>query len=421
MKIEEKLDSRIEKINKLIFELAIGNYKYRGNISEKRDDIDAIITGINMLAEELQHTTLHRNYLKNIYEGIPDMVFILNEKGKIEDINSAVSQSLGYNSRQLIDKPLNVIFEDDQQIDIIKLKDAIKEFGTITNYEQHLITKNKTSIPVSCSFSHIKNKNLNSGFILLIVKDISFLKKTEDDLRNRNKELNTFIYRASHDLKGPLASMMGLLNLIDIDENDIKSAKKYINLIKESALKLNGVVSELLDLGRITATEYLFEEIKVAEFIDNILNDLKFLPEFQDINVTIDNNQKDSFVSEPRILKSVLQNLIENSIKYRRTDTESYLKIVINDAETGVNIKLEDNGIGIEEEIQSKVFNMFFRGHIESSGSGLGLYIVKTGLEKINGNIHLDSVLDQGSTFYISIPDHRYKEKENQDGSSSLS
>ena len=322
----------------------------------------------------------------------------------INDINSPVLNSLCFNKKDLINRHVKTIFDSSRQFDFDKIKTAVEDLGTIANNEQKILTKNKNIIPVSCSFSLIKNQQKNDNYILLIARDVSMLKKTEDDLKLRNKELNSFIYRASHDLKGPLASMMGLLNLIDIDENDITSAKNYIKLIRASALKLNGVVSELLDLGRITATEFQYEQISVADHVEGIISDLKFLPEFNDIKITVDNRQKKSFLSEPRILKSILQNLIENSIKYRRKNTESFIKIKITDSAEGINIQLEDNGKGIEEEIQSKVFNMFFRGNVESSGSGLGLYIVKTGLEKIHGNVRLTSTPKQGSTFYLSIP-----------------
>jgi PAS domain S-box-containing protein len=396
------LNNRITKIYKLIFEISKGNYDFRGTISDAKDEYDAIITGINMLAEELQHTTISRNYLKSIYDGISEMVLIIDSNGHIEDINSTTAEYLGH--KNLIDKPFNVIFSPSQQICFTTLVSKLKETTIVTNVEKSLKIKDKKTIHVSCSFSLIKDKCQKEFRILMLIKDISHLKHTEEMLLKRNQELNTFVYRASHDLKGPLASMLGLMNLIELEEMDLDSLKNYINLIKQSTIGLNKVVSDLLDLGRITIQDIQKEGIYIDKILYSVLDDIKYLPDRDQLSLTIVNKQSIPFHSEPRILKSILYNILENSIKYRKPKNKSNVTIEIDNTPAELKIVIEDDGMGIEEDIRDKVFNMFFRGNGDSDGSGLGLYIVKTGIEKLNGKIELLSELNVGSKFIITLP-----------------
>jgi len=401
------MDQRLDKIFTLLFNLASGKYDARETISDQKDELDAIITGINMLAEELEATTLSRNYLKSIFDGIVDMVFVINEQGIIENINDAVKDRLRVDDEQLIGKSCNVIFKGKKDFNFKSILQIIHKKQKISDIENSVITEDNEEIPVSCSFSYIKTKDRRRGLILLILKDTTIIKKAEKELRVKNQELNTFIYRASHDLKGPLASMIGLINLIDIQENDFESLKNYFNLIKTSAIKLNGVVSELLDLGRITASDYHYEEIFVNDIIENILNEIKYIPDIKEIHFDIHNSQTLPLLSEPRLIKSCIHNLLENSVKYRNPNHDCLIKIQIKDCHKGIKVIIEDNGIGIKKEIQDKVFNMFYRGTLNSSGSGLGLYIVKTGIEKLEGEISLTSQLGVGTKVSLFIPNRR--------------
>jgi PAS domain S-box-containing protein len=397
------LKSRVNKIYKLILELSRGNYHCRGVISDSKDEYDAIITGINMLAEELQDTTISRDYLKSIYDGIVDMVIVTDSKGLIEDTNSTTNKYLGHHD--LMGKSFNIIFPPSQQISLSELISDLNINNTLHNIERTLMIEGCNSpIAVSCSFSMIRKKHDDIFKILMVIKDVSHLKKTEQMLVKRNQELNTFVYRASHDLKGPLASMLGLMSLIQIDEDDIESTKDYFQLIKESTEKLNKVVTDLLDLGKITISEIQREEIFVRNILDSILDDMKFLHDRDQLSITINDNQVTPFISEPKIIKSILHNLLENSLKYRKANKKSNVNIAINNFPSGLEIILEDDGIGIDKNVQDKVFDMFFRGTAESNGSGLGLYIVKTGIEKLQGKIELYSKLSMGSRFVVTLP-----------------
>ena len=398
------LDQRVNKINNLLFEIACGNYEKRGDISDKKDQFDAIITGINMLAEELEQTTISRNYLKKIYEGVTDMVFVLDKNGYIEDINQRVTEIARYKLEDLKSKPINTLFPFKFKINFAVLKKHLNENSTKTDIRTDFITAYNAKIPVNCSFSLIDGSNRDDYLIILLIKDLSELVSTEKELLDRNKELNTFIYRASHDLKGPLASMMGLLNLIEIDPNKLEDIPNYIENIKKSAVKLNSVVSDLLDLGRITANLTEFEDMMIGEIFNQVMEEYKYMPLFSEADISINNSQDYPLHSVPQIVKSILQNILDNSLKYAQPYSTPKIKVNIMDSNNGIKVVIKDNGIGIPTNIQNKIYNMFYRGNHMSNGSGLGLYIVKTGVEKLGGKIWLKSHSGKGSTFSIYLP-----------------
>ncbi len=398
------LDRRVNKIKDLLFEIACGNYDKRGEISEKKDEFDAIITGINMLAEELEQTTISRNYLKKIYEGVTDMVFVLDKNGYIEDINQRVTEIARYQLKNLKSKPVNSLFPFKHKFNFAELKKQLTKNHIKTDIRTDFITAYNAKIPVNCSFSLIDGSNHEDCLIILLIKDLSELVSTEKELLDRNKELNTFIYRASHDLKGPLASMMGLLNLIDINPNQLEDIPNYIENIKKSAIKLNSVVSDLLDLGRITANLIEFEDLMIDQIFNQIIEEYKYMPLFSEASINIINSQDYPLHSVPQIVKSILQNILDNSLKYAQPNASPNIEIKIMDSNNGVKLEIKDYGIGIPTNIQKKIYNMFYRGNHMSKGSGLGLYIVKTGVEKLGGRIWLKSKPGKGSTFSIYLP-----------------
>lgn len=401
------MKSKIKQIYDLLLEIASGNYSKRGRITKERNELDGIITGINMLAEELEASTITNEHLKSIFEGIVDPLIICNLKGQIKTINSSVTNLLGYKAEDLTTRSVNCLFQDKKKTSIGVLRKNMNE-GSRYSYQDKITTIKGDQIPVSCSFSYIKKQNKNKE-ILLVMKDITPQIEIQNQLKSRNTELNTFIYRASHDLKGPIASMVGLINLAEKDINDLESSKLYIQMISSSIHKLDGTIGELLDLGRISMDEVVFDKINVQNELNEVIDSIKNLKEFGQVKITVNNKQQKPFHSERRIFKSIIQNLIENSIKYRKTNvSKSFVKVNITDNHNGINIVIKDNGQGIPEEIHSKVFNMFYRGNPKSQGSGLGLYIVKTGVEKLGGSIKMRSSTKNGTTIEIFLKDQKF-------------
>lgn len=237
-----------------------------------------------------------------------------------------------------------------------------------------------------------------------LVEEMMLRKRIEEQLTSRNKELDTFVYKASHDLKGPLASLIGVTNIARLDLTQ-PMAVKYLEMINESAQKLNFILANLLEVTKI---KYIDPEIKVVDFTDllkGIVADFTSRLENEKIQLDIKISQKQVFMSDPYLIATILQHLLDNAIHYKKGYGDPFIAVEITDTTGGVEICVNDNGQGIDKEVQSKVFDMFYRHNLHSKGSGLGLYISRNCVEKLSGEITLSSQVDQGTEIKIMLPD----------------
>ncbi|HEV7231996.1 MAG TPA: ATP-binding protein [Bacteroidia bacterium] len=256
---------------------------------------------------------------------------------------------------------------------------------------------------VSVNAQILKDQDGKSLGAVAAIHDETKLRNSEEKLRIKIQELDTFIYKASHDLKGPLSSMAGLINLAKIELTDSKS-KQYIDRLEQSNKKLEAILEALYEIAYVTQGNVSNSEVNITEMVQDIINSLKDLPKCQGIRFEVECDADIPLVSDQRLLRGVLQNLIHNAIKYRRDIPGSYIRITATHSNGQFNLTVSDNGIGIEENLIGKIFDMFFRGHYTSTGSGLGLYIVKNAIEKLNGHISVESIYGASSSFRISCP-----------------
>lgn len=237
-----------------------------------------------------------------------------------------------------------------------------------------------------------------------IVQDVTSLRKLEKDLHEKNKELSTFIYRTSHSLRSPLTSALGLISLIRMEKQN--SDIPYLDMIDNLIKKLDNILLELINVVLIKGGEVNSEEGNLFEFIQQLSNDYKYNEMFDNVTLEVNVDKKLTVKTDWVLLRAILSNLIENSIKYRKLKSGAIIKIKGCEDNKGeaFNIEIEDNGTGISEEDQERVFEMFFRAHQEVQGTGMGLYIVKNAVDKLNGNIYLSSTPKVGTKVSIRLP-----------------
>ncbi|MBX9851006.1 MAG: sensor histidine kinase [Cytophagaceae bacterium] len=228
-------------------------------------------------------------------------------------------------------------------------------------------------------------------------------------IEEKVKTLDTFIYKASHDIKGPLKSLIGLTSLGMKDSNE--NAPIYFEHALKTAKKLDAIVRDLLNISKINNAPLKPVEIDFNNSLIEILDSLKKLPGYEQMHFSIKIKGEEKFYSEKSLVYSILQNFIENAIKYRdRSKPDSKLKIEIGLEKNYVEIKFIDNGTGIKEEYQGKIFDMFFTVDNQSEDStGLGLYIVKLAIEKLGGKVKVESKENEGSTFLITLRNNYVK------------
>jgi PAS domain S-box-containing protein len=294
------------------------------------------------------------------------------------------------------------VHPEDISIAAAELQDAIngvKDFHTVFR----IIWPNEELRYIEAHAFALKNREGKTIRMIGVNWDITERKKTEQDLLEKVGEMDAFIYRASHDLRGPLASIAGLTNL---GREEIKDKKSifYLDKIHDSVTRLDNILQELSKIARVTQAKIEPTEINLKKEIDDILDSLKHLPNYAQIGFIKEINVPVLF-SDKILLIIILQNLIINSINYYDEKKEKpFLHIKTFENINGIKIILSDNGVGIPADMQEKVFEMFFRGTNTSKGSGLGLYIVKNAIKKLNGTIHLASNEGEGTTFSINLP-----------------
>lgn len=272
--------------------------------------------------------------------------------------------------------------------------------GYFSPYEKEFIRKDGKRVPVVLA-GHALEGSPDLGVAFII--DISDLKKSKEEINKIGQELTTFLYMASHDLKGPLASVIGLTNIARNDIEDLK-ALEYLNLIQECTMKLDRSLMNFLKIIKIKNYPPEQAAIDFNPLIDEIIESLMHQASFASAEFVVNNNLKTSFHSDPDLIRSIIQNLIENSVKYQTRLRKPIVKIQIDETEEDLVLRVDDNGRGIDEKIKDKIFDIFYRGDISSKGSGLGLYIVKSAVEKFNGTVSVENKAQGGSVFTITLP-----------------
>lgn len=232
------------------------------------------------------------------------------------------------------------------------------------------------------------------------------LKEQLDELKKTNNELDRFVYSASHDLRSPLKSMLGLSNMITegISPDDSKQLEQ-MGMMQSSIIKLDDFIEDILDYSRNARLKVRKKAIDFKKSIDEIMKNLIHMDGAEKIELRIEIDQKMEFISDKGRVNIVFSNLISNAIKYKDASKENaFIAIHVKCSNEFAIISIEDNGIGIDKNNLGRIFDMFYRATKKSTGSGLGLYIAKEAVEKVNGSMKIESELTHGTKFSITIP-----------------
>ncbi|ESU22856.1 histidine kinase [Flavobacterium enshiense DK69] len=268
---------------------------------------------------------------------------------------------------------------------------------------------------------NLNNKNYfiwgNVIFLLLVICPIVLYyrstlknlirskKETEEqnnDLTVANKELYRFVYSASHDLRSPINSVKGLIEIAQ-EEEDIRKIKDYLNLMHESLTQQDQFISDIIDYSRNKRKQQCIELVSLDKLIDEIIGQHQYMNKAHSIIFTKDISA-DNIITDSLRVRIILNNLLSNAIKYSDENKDNkQIAIKTYDRNPFYVIEIEDNGIGINRENQDKIFDMFFVTN-EKMGSGLGLYIAKEAAECLNGNIAVHSEKNIGTTFTVTLP-----------------
>lgn len=288
---------------------------------------------------------------------------------------------------------ISTIFSDKISASIVTLKKGIAEFV------ESDFTK-RTILPIKNSAYEVDV--LANHFSVLEQHTVNQMRT----LRVKNKELEMFIYRASHDIKTPLTSIVKTFDRIKIstaDKKTIEDLTRAGNTIEA----LNDIIEELAMVMSLKTNDVDVQEIDPLELTKKCINGFQTYNGFENIVFRTNIQMKNAFYSDKRFIKIILRNLIENSIKYQNMNRKNpFIDISFEEFENQmVKITVSDNGIGIKKDLQKNIFDIFFRANDDVKGNGLGLYIAQNALQKLQGAIKVKSEEGTGSSFIIYLPD----------------
>jgi len=380
---------QIEELNLLLLEYATGNYSRRGKISDDRDEMDALVCGINMLGEELQDSTISKNYFISIFNAVNEMIIVLGKNGEIQNLNNATYRFLGYTKDKTISLELEDFLCDKSEPVFFQLK---KELKTKDHYsfDTSFRSVNTGEIPVSCSCSKIMNKQRQTEFYLLVAKDISEQKETENQiLRAIVETQESEQKRVAEDLHDSLGQQLSAIKLY---LNSIKSSEeKNVKIPTESFTACSNILDDAITNLRLICFNLLPGSLEQCGLADSI-SQLVFMLNNQDrvkVHFQFDDTpvklKKEAEIS----LYRIVQEFINNSLKHAEASNIRVLLTV----DDYVMLQLSDDGKGFDPG-KKNVFK------------GNGLNNMNSRIKAFKGQFKLTSIKGKGTRIYIKLPNH---------------
>lgn len=259
----------------------------------------------------------------------------------------------------------------------------------------------------------VKDKSGAITHFIAIKQDITDRKASErllmqhyEELKKTNAELDRFVYSTSHDLRAPLLSVLGLIDLSRevVDRNH--EALSYLDMMRDGIKRADETIKQILVYSRNSRLKPQIETMDVRQLVEHHIQDIRHMKDAEDIRYELDFPEDSLVHTDSMRLRTILQNLITNAVKYQRPEEhDKWVRVSLTRSPDSVEIAVEDNGEGIPEDRLDTVFEMFQRNSNLSTGSGLGLYMVREMVAKLGGAVTVTSSVGQGSRFVVTLPD----------------
>ncbi len=245
---------------------------------------------------------------------------------------------------------------------------------------------------------HRVNLNLEK----LVENRTTELTHTIKRLTETDKGLDTFLYRSSHDLRGPIATILGLAHL-GITQHNEDESKLYFTNIEKTSTRMLRLLKRLDETSSLFRAQRTLEVINVDDLFQNIKTSITELNTNNIVKIELENKTNQVFSSDAALLKCIIANLMENCIVFRN-DKHPYAKCILSIDQEQLVINVIDNGTGIPSSVLDRISNMFYRGSEKSVGNGLGLFMVKKALEILEGTMEINSNPNIMTTITVRIP-----------------
>lgn len=362
------------------------------------------------VSEELKQS---RERFKMAVDGSKAGIYEWDKLNNSIYISPHYKRMLGYAENDLKDltfeKYLSMIHPDDMPM----VSEAMRiHYSKQEPYQTELRIKTKDD-----SYKWVSDSGISvfrEGEAVLTVGsiiDIDERKKAEQKIRlqnemlaKANEELDRFVYSASHDMRAPLSSLLGLVTIAEKTDNQ-QEVLLCLEMMKKRVRAMEGFIREITDYSRNSRLAIEQKKVNVASLVNEVVDELKFSSGAERIGIHVNIPADLELLTDINRLKVVLNNLIANAIKHHDTGKQNqFINILASVKGDRLSMSVEDNGQGIDREHIDNIFNMFYRASESSDGSGLGLYIVKETIEKLSGSIKVRSEKGAGSVFTVDLP-----------------
>lgn len=403
------------------FQCADGSYKYvidKGFLVKNKEGkiirMIGAIQDVTKQKEEEQRLRLLETVITKSNDAVMICGIQLNENSmpNIVFVNSAFETMTGYTTNESIGMPLDILFGEKSDLNQTeKLKRCIKEYQ-ICDVESICYKKDGSLFWINFTMIPVTNKDGEHSHWISVQRDVTEIKEKEKEreqligeLTKNNNDLKQFSYITSHNLRAPLSNLTGLLNLIDDIPIENPELKELIEGFSTSTHLLNETINDLVKVIIIKDNPSIKKEkVLIRDVFESVFNQLNFLINIHKPILKIELSEEYIGNINKSYLESIFLNLMTNSIKYRSTTNQLKITITSKTIEDNLIIIFKDNGIGIDmNRNKNKIFGLYQRFHNHPDSKGLGLYLVKSQVESMGGNISVESKVDKGTTFTLTF------------------
>lgn len=393
----------IKQLAKITKKISTGNYEQRIH-GDSEGEIQELYQSFNIMSDKLESAILelqdNNTKMKSILASMLNGVIALDTEYKVMLVNPAVEDMFKINAEDIKGKHILDIIKDGKLPDLLK---NLIDHNKAINSEIEIGFPNPRTVSLKSNLIRVENDPSRIIGVVIIFQDITEVRKLE----NMRKD---FVANVSHELKTPLTSIKGFVETLQSSSSlDLDTRERFLNIIEIETDRLTYLIQDLLILSEIENENKIMEEekIDVVENMKQITNVLEELARKKNIKmkIVIEDDIPSTYGSSGWF-KQMLINLIDNAIKY--TPEYGHVLVLINYDSEDMYINVSDTGIGIDKEHLERLFERFYR--IDKSrtrkigGTGLGLAIVKHIVKSFNGEINIESKVDEGSKFSITLP-----------------
>jgi len=343
-----------------------------------------------------------KSKFKEVFESAHTGILVFDEHGNISQSNEESSSIFSMLKEEINSTNIEALIPNLARY----RKDGAKTYSLdgISDYSFDQPLAGADIKYLSVSISQVSDDN---GDFFVYINDVSDKKKVEEKLLNANSELEEFAYRTSHDLRSPIVSTISLLKVAkeSLVREDYDTVNKCFTHSDKSLRKLEILIRDILKLTEAKNCEESIEVLDLEMMVKDAFDGIDQLEGFEDFDCRVNLHHSIPLVSKKTRVNMILENLISNSIKYRNPENNNpYISIESYIEGSNFILSVSDNGLGIPENQQHKLFKMFNRFHPKVAfGSGLGLYLMKKSAEVLGGDIrHVNQA--QGTMFTLIIP-----------------